>query len=105
MKPFDVFITYISWDGGGKERPVLAFILSDEIVDIYQITTKYEGKSDVIKSQYFKIDDWKQAGLTSQSHIDTGTLIGLSMATFKNKTPIGKLTDSDKQRLLAFLLK
>ncbi|MDR1736051.1 MAG: hypothetical protein LBR85_04175 [Oscillospiraceae bacterium] len=103
MKPFDIFIAYISWDGGGKNRPVLAFILGDNTVDIYQITSKYEGKSEAIRSQYFTINDWKQAGLDMQSYIDTGTLITLSMATFKNNTPIGTLTENDKHRLLAFL--
>ena len=103
MQPFDVFITYVSWNGGGKNRPVLAFIINDEIVDIYQITTKYENKSETVKSLYFKIDDWAQAGLDSPSYIDTGTLISLSTAAFKNKMPIGRLTENDKQRLLVFL--
>ena len=58
MKPFDIFITYMSWSGGGKNRPVLAFIVGDGTVDIYQITTKYESKSEVIRAQYFKISDW-----------------------------------------------
>jgi hypothetical protein len=103
MKPFDIFITYLSWDGGGKNRPVLAFIISDEAVDIYPITTKYDDKSEAVQGQYFKIVDWTQAGLDMQSYIDTGTLITLSIATFKNKTSIGKLTENDKLRLLIFL--
>ena len=41
--------------------------------------------------------------LTTQSYIDTGTLITLAMETFKNKSPIGKLTENDKQRFLKFL--
>ena len=105
MKPFDIFIAHISWDGGGKNRPVLAFMLSDGTVDIYQITTKYEDKSEAIRAQYFKINDWTQAGLDMQSYVDTGTLITLSMVTFKNKNPIGKLTENDKLRFLDFLTK
>ncbi|MCL2020371.1 MAG: hypothetical protein FWG70_11555 [Oscillospiraceae bacterium] len=103
MKPFDIFITYMSWDGGGKNRPVLAFILGDGSVDVYQITTKYEGKRGSIQAQYFKIEDWEQAGLLMKSYIDTGTLITLSMSTFKDKTPIGNLTENDKRRFLEFL--
>ena len=103
MKPFDIFITYMAWGGGGKERPVLAFILGDNTVDIYQITTKYEDKSEAIKAQYFKINDWIQAGLNSQSYIDTGTLITLVLETFKDKTPIGELSEADKKRFLEFL--
>lgn len=104
MKPFDIFVAYMSWDGGGKNRPVLAFILGDETVDIYPITTKYEGKSGTIRAQYFRIDDWSQAGLDTQSYVDIGTLITLSMTAFKHTTPIGRLTEADKQRLLNFLM-
>ena len=103
MKPFDIFITYISWDGGGKNRPVLVFVSGDDSVDVFPITTKFEDKSETVRARYFKINDWKQAGLDTQSYVDTGTLILLSTATFKNKTPIGKLTGNDKLLLLEFL--
>jgi len=105
MKPFDIFIAHISWGDGGKNRPVLAFILSDDTVDVYQITTKYEEKSEPIQAQYFKLDDWIQAGLAIQSYIDTGTLITLTMTTFSNKSAIGRLTENDKRRFLEFLNK
>jgi len=104
MKPFDIFITYMSWDGGGKDRPVLVFVVDGSSVDIYQITTQYENKSKEIQDMYFKINDWKQAGLDKQSYVDTGILITLSFDTFKGKKPIGKLTENDKQRLLEFLI-
>ena len=88
MKPFDIFISYMSWDGGGKSRPVLAFILGDDTVDVYQITTKYESKGDAVRAQYFNIEDWAQSGLITQSYVDTGTLIALSKAAFINATPL-----------------
>jgi hypothetical protein len=103
MKPFDIFIAYISWGESGKNRPVLAFILSEDTVDVYKITTKYDSKSETIRANYFKINDWTQAGLGAQSYVDLGTLITLEMATFEGKTPIGNLTESDKQRFLDFL--
>jgi hypothetical protein len=103
MKPFDIFIIYMSWDGGGKDRPVLMFIVGDDAVDVYQITTKYEDKSESIRAQYFTINDWARAGLDKPSYVDTGTLIDLSTAVFKDKKPIGKLTEGDKLRLLEFL--
>ena len=103
MKPFDIFIVYMSWDGGGKDRPVLAFLLNTVSVDVYQITTKYDSKNETIRAQYFKITDWQQAGLDAQSYVDTGTLISLSITTFINKKPIGKLTENDKLRFLEFL--
>ena len=104
IKPFDIFIAYISWDSGGKDRPVLAFVVDESSVDIYQITTQYENKSKEIQTLYFKINDWMLAGLDKQSYVDTGTLITLSLDTFKGKTPIGRLTENDKQRLLEFLV-
>ena len=87
----------------GKSRPVLAFIIDSNTVDVYQITTQYANKSEIVRAQYFKIDDWVQSGLDRQSYVDTGTLITLSLSTFKNKKPIGILTESDKQKLLEFL--
>ena len=103
MKPFDIFITFISWGSDGKSRPVLAFAWGEDSFDVYPITTKYESKSEAVRLQCFKITDWAQAGLNAQSYVDTGTLISLSVAAYKNKTPIGKLTESDKLRFLEFL--
>ncbi|MDR1736453.1 MAG: hypothetical protein LBR85_06260 [Oscillospiraceae bacterium] len=103
MKPFDVFIAFLSWDGGGKNRPVLAFILGESTVDIYKITSKYDNKSEAVQSQYFKINDWEQSGLDKQSYIDTGTLITLPAEAFKNRGAVGRLTENDKHRLYEFL--
>jgi hypothetical protein len=103
MTPFEIYVIHMTWGRGGKIRPVLAFIVSENSVDVYQITSKYEDKSREIKSLYFKIHDWSQAGLNKQSYVDTGTLISLSINTFEDKKPIGKLTENDKLRLLDFL--
>ena len=103
MKPFDIFITYMSWVGGGKMRPVLAYIINYESVFTYQITTQFDNKSEEIRVQYFKINDWVQAGLNVQSYVDTGTLLKLPYLVTKNKTSIGKLTENDKQRLIDFI--
>lgn len=103
MKPFEIFIVYISWGSGGKSRPVLAFMLNDNKISVYPITSQYDDKSDVIKARYFKINDWSQLGLAKQSYVDTGTLISFPMSVIDGKKPIGELTSSDKQRLLDFL--
>lgn len=105
MKPFDIFVTYISWDGGGKKRPVLAYIIDEKSVLIYQITTQYGKKSESIKAKYFKIDNWSQAGLDMQSYIDTGTVLKLPLSVVNDKTLIGELSTSDKQRLIEFIKK
>jgi hypothetical protein len=109
MEPFELFIAYISWgssasqSNSGKSRPVLVFQISEDTISIYPITTQYENKSKTIQAQYFKINDWSQAGLDKQSYIDTGILYDLPISVFENKKPIGKLTNADKQSLLAFL--
>jgi len=102
MSPHEIYIIHLSWGVGGKIRPVLAFIVGESTVDIYQITTKYESKSEEIKSLYFKINDWAQSGLSRESYVDTGTLITLPIDAFEGKIPVGKLTECDKQRLFMF---
>ena len=103
MDPFDIFITWVSWGSGGKSRPVLVVQINVNTISIYPITTQYENKNKSIQAQYFKINDWHQAGLDKQSYIDTGTLLELPLAVINNKRPIGKLTTVDMQRLLVFL--
>jgi hypothetical protein len=103
METFEIYVTYMEWLNGGKNRPVLAFILDENHVEVYQITTQYADKSKAVQNLYFKISDWKQAGLSKQSYVDTGTLITLSLDSFENQQPIGKLTPKDKKRLLNFL--
>jgi len=103
MNQFDIFIAYISWGSDGKNRPVLVLLTNDNNIYVYPITTQYENKSESIREQYFKINDWIQSGLSKQSYVDTGTLIKLPVSVLKNKTPIGRLSIADKQKLLEFL--
>lgn len=105
MKPFEIFIVYISWGSSGKSRPVLAFLLDDNKVSVYPITSQYHDKSEAIKAKYFKISDWSQSGLDRQSYIDTGKLISLPTSVVDGKKPIGQLSVEDKQGLLEFLMK
>ena len=103
MKPFDLFIAHLSWGDGGKNRPVLVYVLDGSEVGVYQITSQYESKSEQIRTKYFEIKDWAKAGLDKVSYVDTGTLIDIPVALLAGKTPIGKLTEADKQRFLEFL--
>jgi len=100
---FDIFITNISWKNGRKNRPVLVLFFKETNILVYPISTKYDNKSKAIQKQYFKINDWNQAGLAKQSYIDTGIILKLPLSVIKNKKPIGYLTLTDKQRFLAFL--
>ena len=103
MSPYEIYIIHMAWGNSGKVRPVLTFIVDENTVDIYQVTSQYESKSEEIRALYFKISDWALAGLDKQSYVDTGTLITLPTNAFKAKAPVGRLTDADKQRLLEFL--
>ena len=103
MKPFDIFISYISWGHGGKRRPVLVYALDSKLARIYPITTQYDNKSAAIKAKFFRINDWRQSGLDAQSYIDTGTRLKQALSLFDGIKPIGRLTKSDVKRLLQFL--
>ena len=85
MAPYEIYIIHLSWGAEGKVRPVLAFILDKNTVSIYPITTQYKYKSDEIKAQYFKINDWPAAGLNKPSYIDTGTLITVPLMHSREK--------------------
>lgn len=69
----------------------------------FVITSQYENKSEEIKRKHFKISDWQQAGLSKPSYIDTGKKVELPPSLISPQTPIGKLTDNDKLRLLELL--
>ena len=103
MKPFELYITHLSWVDDGKNRPVLVYVPNGDDIGVYQITTQYSNKSVQIRSKYFEIKDWDKAGLNKPSYIDTGTLIEISAALLAGRTPIGKLTEADKQRFIEFL--
>ena len=103
MRPFDIFISYISWEAGGKLRPVLVYEMNASFVRIYPITTQFNNKSEAIKKKYFKVNYWVQAGLDKQSYVDTGTKLKLPLSMLDNITPIGRLTEADKRRLIEFI--
>jgi len=103
MNQFEIYITCISWENGSKSRPVLVLMLGNDSVSVFPITTQYEKKSEAIRARYFKMNDWIQSGLAKQSYIDTGTLIKLPLSAIEKKKPIGRLTTTEKQRLLEFL--
>ena len=101
---FDIFIAYVSWGSGGKKRPVL--ILEQRMSEIvaFNITTQYEEKSEAVRSKYFKIKEWQQAGLCRQSYIDINDTVTLPLSSVDVEHPVGTLTESDVQNLMAFLL-
>ena len=103
MLPYDIYIAYISWGADGKHRPILFLEETNGIIKAFRITSKYEDKSKNIKAHYFKINDWQQSGLSKQSYIDIGEKVRIPLSMISPKSPIGRLSATDKQRLLELL--
>lgn len=103
MNIFDIYVAYVSWGNDGKKRPVLILEHQSNIVTVFNITTRYEDKSEAIRSNYFKINDWAQAGLNKQSYVDTNITVNIPLSSVDIQNPIGKLTDTDVRRLLEFM--
>ena len=101
MDVFDIFIAYVAWGSSGKLRPVLVIERQDTFLSVFNITTRYEGKSTAILSKYFKINDWQQVGLHQESYIDTNSTATLPHSAIENR--LGTLTEYDAQQLIKFL--
>ena len=105
MSPYEIYIAYISWGGGGKRRPVvfLAPVLENGYAEVLRITSQFANKSDTVRAGYLEITDWQQAGLSKISYIDTSYTVEVPIAMISPPKPIGKLTEKDKQALLEIL--
>ncbi|MDR1868466.1 MAG: hypothetical protein LBQ82_00615 [Treponema sp.] len=109
MNIFDIVIAYVSWGGVvnevGSDRKRLVLILEQTAggVTVFNITTRYDGKNEIIRSKYFKIDDWQQAGRSQPSYIDTNKTITLPLSSVGVSHPVGKLTESDVQKFVEFI--
>jgi hypothetical protein len=103
MNIFDIHIAFMSWGDGGKRRPVLIIDENADSVTVFNITTKYESKSEKIRTKYFLINDWKQSGLDVQSYIDTNITVTLPATAIDSKSPIGRLSAEDEMRLMEFI--
>ena len=109
MDIFDIFIAYVTWDGvsggigKGKKRPVLILEQTTDAVIVFKITTQYEAKSNTVRSKYFMINDWRQAGLNKESYIDTNRTVTLPLSAVDINHPVGTLTEADIQKFIDFL--
>lgn len=107
MKANDVAIAYVTYvEGkGGKKRPVYVIQNRNEVVSFFSITSKYQNKSDKIKELYFEIMDWKEAGLTKPSWIDTGRVREIAVDNQEVRMKkVGELTMTDLERLRTKLI-
>jgi hypothetical protein len=103
MNAFDIYIAFVSWGSGGKRRPVLVLEEGVDSVTVFGITTQFENKSETIRAKYFVINDWQQAGLDSQSYVDTNNTLTLPLTAVDIDNPIGKLSATDEIRLVEFI--
>ena len=99
MKPYEIYIAYVSWGTEGKRRPVLVLGEQGAKAAVLRITTQYDNKSDAVQSKYLAILDWQQSGLYMPSYIDTSKIIDLPLTTM-GITPIGRLSGRDRERLI-----
>lgn len=102
MKTNQIYTAYVSWNNGGKRRPVLIINDNGESVRIYSITTKYESKSKEIRKYYYKISGWQDVGLKKQSYVDTLNQIDLLKADIRFEY-VGRLSIDDRIGLAEFI--
>ena len=87
---------------GGKKRPVLYLRQNENYYHVFRLTSKFDNKSEAIKNKYVEIIEWKQAGLTKPSWIDTIQTYSLPIKKTE-LSYIGELTKSDIHRLINIL--
>ena len=102
MKINAIYIAYVSWNQGGKRRPVLIIEDGEKSVTVFKITSKYANKSLKIKKKYYPIKNWEISGLKKASYIDTIRRVNLLKEDVDFKY-IGELTLEDKKGLTLFL--
>ena len=103
MEMYDIYIAFVSWGKEGKRRPILVLDEKAGNVKAFNITTQYEIKSDRIRTEYFTITEWKEAGLDKPSYIDTNNAILILLPAVEIQNPIGKLSLTDEVRLIDFI--
>ncbi|USJ85487.1 hypothetical protein KSF55_12125 [Lactiplantibacillus pentosus] len=105
MRTNDLISLYVSFveTNGGKSRPVLIRKVSEQTVEAYKITSKYQDKSFYIRQQYYPIKDWKVAGLKKPSWVDLGNLYRFPNADISFQE-IGHLSKLDQNKISDFVL-
>jgi len=109
MNIFDIFTAYISWGGvinevgSDKKRLVLILEQTADGVKVFNITARYDCKSEITRSKYFNISDWQEAGLNQPSYVDTNNTVTLPLSSINVTHPVGTLTVSDVQKFIEFM--
>lgn len=97
----ELYWAYVGFTGnaGGKTRPVLYICQTGTDYVVFRLSSQYENKSAFIQSKYVEIKDWKHAGLTKRSWVDTMQTYHLPI-DHTELTYIGQLTANDVERLI-----
>lgn len=104
-KSNDILILYVSFVDsiGGKKRPILIIESNTNSFTFFSLTRQYDKKSDRIKKQYYKLKNWKKAGLLKQTYVDIGNLREVSLNKGIEFYKIGQLSVDDIIGLSKFI--
>ena len=104
LETYDLMVLTIEFTdkSGVKTRPALVLDVDSEKISYFRITTKYETKSDFMKSKYFEIENYEKAGLFKKSYIDTFKPYAINKSDFNIKQ-IGHLSVDDIEKLTEFI--
>lgn len=105
MKSMDIFIANVPFDDEDKDkiRPALVVKVTPQHVRVFKITYQYKNKSPKIKEFYYRIEEWKEAGLKKTSYVDTHKTYQLPLQKVMSYSPIGKLSGLDTLQLFSFI--
>ena len=107
MADYAVYFTWFEFednDENGKERPVVV-IDNDEETHIYEILGVYSEKKKYdhlpLSEKFYKIKDWKSAGLDVPSFIDVSRSVEVTFTELFQAPYKGQLSKHDVIGLLA----
>lgn len=105
MKPMELYIADVPFDDSSqsKIRPALVMTVEAQFVSVFKITSRYINKSNKIKSFYYPIEYWREAGLNKASYIDIHHIYNLTRTAIFHKQPVGRLMESDVIGLYEFI--
>lgn len=103
LKPFDISAGYWYYKTkGGDRKYLLIYSVTPKGVKAFRITSHFKDKSKYIQQQYYKINDYKKAGMIKQSWIDIKALRRFSLHNVELKKR-GELTVDDQIGLIKFI--
>src|SRR5690625_2050902 len=107
MATGDIYHIEVAYDqkAGGKQRYTVEVAKKRlGVVLLENITSQYQRKSDFIKTQYYPIQDWLQAGLKKPSYVDIKSSRTYDLnEIIQRGSHTGQLSLHDVQELARFI--